>query len=229
MDLADTAMNESFVIALPKGRILDEAMPLVRAAGIEPEPAFDDPKSRLLRFRTNVPHIDIIRVRSFDVATFVAFGAAHLGIAGNDVLMEFDYPEIYAPLDLRIGACRLSVAEPEDLAAADDPRRWSHIRIATKYPEITKRFFAARGVQAECVKLNGAMELAPLLGLCSRIVDLVSTGSTLRANGLKEVETIAPVTSRLIVNRAALKTRPEEMTHWIDRFRLACEVPHAAS
>ncbi|KIM00548.1 ATP phosphoribosyltransferase [Paramagnetospirillum magnetotacticum MS-1] len=214
--------QDKLVIALPKGRILDEAMPLVRAAGILPEPAFDDPKSRLLRFATNHPHIDIIRVRSFDVATFVAFGAAHLGVAGNDVLMEFDYPEIYAPLDLGIGACRLSVAEPDDLAASDDPTRWSHVRIATKYPEVTRRHFAARGVQAECVKLNGAMELAPSLGLCTRIVDLVSSGATLKANGLKEVEVIAEVTSRLIVNRAALKTRPDEMTGWIESFRKAC-------
>jgi len=222
-------MDEKLVIALPKGRILDEAMPLVRAAGIEPEAEFDNPKTRALRFSTNHPHIDIIRVRSFDVATFVAFGAAHLGIAGNDVLMEFDYPEIYAPLDLGIGGCRLSVAEPVDLAEHDDPRRWSHVRIATKYPEVTRRFFAERGVQAECVKLNGAMELAPSLGLCTRIVDLVSTGSTLKANGLKEVEVIAQVTSRLIVNRAALKTRPVEMTGWIDAFRSACEAQNAAA
>jgi len=222
-------MEDKLVIALPKGRILDECMPLVRAAGIEPEAEFDNPKTRLLRFATNHPHIDIIRVRSFDVATFVAFGAAHLGIAGNDVLMEFDYPEIYAPLDLGIGACRLSVAEPVDLAEGDDPRRWSHIRIATKYPETTKRFFAERGVQAECVKLNGAMELAPSLGLCSRIVDLVSTGSTMKANGLKEVEVIAQVTSRLIVNRAALKTRPAELTGWIDKFRAAVEIVNAAA
>ena len=222
-------MEDKLVIALPKGRILDECMPLVRAAGIEPEAVFDDPKTRLLRFATNHPHIDIIRVRSFDVATFVAFGAAHLGVAGNDVLVEFDYPEIYAPLDLGIGACRLSVAEPVDMAEGDDPRRWSHVRIATKYPETTKRFFADRGVQAECVKLNGAMELAPSLGLCSRIVDLVSSGSTLKANGLKEVEVIAQVTSRLIVNRAALKTRPAEMTGWIERFRSACEAANAAA
>ena len=222
-------MEDKLVIALPKGRILDECMPLVRAAGIEPEAEFDDPKTRLLRFATNHPHIDIIRVRSFDVATFVAFGAAHLGVAGNDVLVEFDYPEIYAPLDLGIGACRLSVAEPVVMAEGDDPRRWSHVRIATKYPETTKRFFADRGVQAECVKLNGAMELAPSLGLCSRIVDLVSSGSTLKANGLKEVEVIAQVTSRLIVNRAALKTRPAEMTGWIERFRSACEAANAAA
>ncbi|MFD2233329.1 ATP phosphoribosyltransferase [Phaeospirillum tilakii] len=211
--------QDKLVIALPKGRILDEALPLVRAAGIEPEPAFEDPHTRLLRFATNHPSIDIIRVRSFDVATFVAFGAAHLGIAGNDVLMEFDYSELYAPLDLGIGRCRLSVAEPDDIAATDDPGQWSHVRIATKYPEVTKRHFAQRGVQAECVKLNGAMELAPSLGLCSRIVDLVSSGATLRANGLKEVEVLAQISSRLIVNRPALKTRPGELTGWIEAFR----------
>ncbi len=214
---------EPLVLALPKGRILDEAMPLVRRAGIEPEPDFDNPDSRALRFRTNHPHIDVIRVRSFDVATFVAFGAAQFGIAGNDVLMEFEYPELYAPLDLGIGKCRLAVAEPKALAGGDDPTRWSHIRVATKYPHVTARHFAARGVQAECIKLNGAMELAPSLGLCRLIVDLVSTGSTLRANGLVEVEHIADVTSRLVVNRAALKTRPEEIAGWIDRFRGACD------
>ncbi len=210
---------EKLVLALPKGRILDEAMPLVRAAGIEPEPDFDNPKSRALRFSTNHPHIDIIRVRAFDVATFVAFGAAEIGIAGNDVLMEFDYPEIYAPLDLGIGKCHLAVAEPADLAGEDDPSRWSHIRVATKYPTITAKHFAQRGVQAECVKLNGAMELAPGLGLCRLIVDLVSTGSTLKANGLVEVERVAEISSRLIVNRTALKTRPEELAGWIERFR----------
>jgi ATP phosphoribosyltransferase len=221
------ASDETLVIALPKGRILDEAMPLVRAAGIEPEPEFQKDSSRKLRFSTNHPHIDIIRVRSFDVATFVAFGAAHLGICGNDVLMEFDYQEIYAPLDLRIGTCRLAVAEPADLSDRDDPRRWSHIRIATKYPDVTRRHFAARGVQAECIKLNGAMELAPVLGLAQRIVDLVSTGSTLKANGLVEIEHIADVSSRLIVNRTALKTRPEELGGWIERFREAVDAAHA--
>jgi ATP phosphoribosyltransferase len=217
----EVAVNraEKLVLALPKGRILDEAMPLVRAAGIEPEADFDNPKSRALRFSTNHPHIDIIRVRAFDVATFVAFGAAEIGIAGNDVLMEFDYPDIYAPLDLGIGKCHLAVAEPADLAGEDDPSRWSHIRVATKYPTITARHFAARGVQAECVKLNGAMELAPGLGLCRLIVDLVSTGSTLKANGLVEVERVAEISSRLIVNRTALKTRPEELAGWIERFR----------
>jgi ATP phosphoribosyltransferase len=211
--------NEPLVLALPKGRILEELRPLLDGVGITPEPAFDDPSSRLLKFDTNVPNLSIIRVRSFDVATFVAFGAAHLGIAGNDVLMEFDYPEIYAPVDLNIGYCRIAVAEPAELVAGDDPSRWSHIRVATKYPNITRKHFARRGVQAECIKLNGAMELAPGMGLCRRIVDLVSSGRTLKENGLVEVETVAEVTSRLIVNRAALKTRSEEVGGWVSRFQ----------
>ena len=213
--------NDDLVLAVPKGRILSELAPLLARAGIEPEPDFADETSRRLRFSTNVPGLELIRVRSFDVATFVAFGAAHLGVAGNDVLMEFDYPEIYAPVDLDIGHCRLSVAEPAALVDKDDPRRWSHIRIATKYPEVTRRHFARRGVQAECIKLSGAMELAPSLGLCRRIVDLVSTGATLRAHGLVEVEVIAKVTSRLIVNRAAFKTRNQELSGWIERLRQA--------
>ena len=217
--------NDKLILAVPKGRILGEAVPLLRQAGIAPEAAFEDPDSRLLRFTTNHPGLDIVRVRSFDVATFVAFGAAHLGIAGNDVLVEFDFPEIYAPVNLGIGKCRLAVAEPVEMAGRDNPQRWSHVRVATKYPNITRRHFAARGVQAECIKLNGAMELAPSLGLCHRIVDLVSTGKTLRDNGLVEVEHIADVTSRLIVNRAALKTRPEDVGGWVDRVR---EVARAA-
>ena len=214
--------NGLIVLAVPKGRILDELRPLMNKIGLTPEAAFDNENSRQLRFSTNVPGFDIIRVRSFDVATFVAFGAAQLGVAGNDVLMEFDYPEIYAPLDLGIGKCRISVAELATLSETDDPTRWSHVRVATKYPEITRRHFAHRGVQAECIKLNGAMELAPSLGLCQRIVDLVSSGSTLRANGLAEVEHIADVSSRLIVNRTALKTRSDEIGGWIERFREAC-------
>ena len=213
--------NEPLVLALPKGRILDEVIGLVRRAGIEPESAFDDPDTRQLRFATNHGELAIIRVRAFDVATFVAFGAAQLGVAGNDVLMEFDYAEIYAPLDLEVGRCRLVVAEPKEMGERDDPSRWSHVRVATKYPEITRRHFAARGVQAECIKLNGALELAPQLGLSQRIVDLVSTGQTLKANGLIEVERVADITSRLIVNRAALKTRYAEINPWIERFREA--------
>ncbi len=209
------------ILALPKGRILRELAPLLRGVGIAPEAAFEDENARQLRFTTSDPDLDIVRVRSFDVATFVAFGAAHLGVAGNDILMEFDYPELYAPVDLGIGRCRLSVAEPREQVGEDDPSRWSHVRVATKYPKITRNHFAARGVHAECIKLNGAMELAPSLGLCRRIVDLVSTGSTLAANDLVEIETIAQVTSRLIVNRAALKTRTVALNDMIERFRKA--------
>lgn len=215
-------------MALPNGRILGEVMPLLRQLGIVPEAAFDDPKSRQLRFATSEPGLDLIRVRSFDVATFVAFGAAQLGVAGNDVLMEFDYSEVYAPLDLDIGHCHMAVAAPADWAAHEDARSWSHVRVATKYPEVTRRHFAERGVQAECIKLHGAIELAPLLGLCRHIVDLVQTGATLKANGLVEVEHIADVSSRLIVNRPALKTRPEEVRAWIERFRATAERPRRA-
>ncbi len=215
--------DDKLILALPKGRILAEAMPIMRRAGIEPEASFDDPKSRALRFTTSDPRLDIIRVRSFDVATFVAFGAADFGVAGNDVVMEFDYPELYAPLDLEAGKCRLVVAAPEALVAVDNPAQWSHVRVATKYPNLTQRHFAQRGVQAECIKLNGAIELAPLLGLCRRIVDLVSTGATLKSNGLVEIETITDVSSRLVVNRAALKTRATALGGWLERFQAAVE------
>ncbi|MFT8243273.1 ATP phosphoribosyltransferase [Roseomonas sp. BN140053] len=215
--------ESGLVLALPKGRILKQLGPLLARAGLVPEPDFTDEGSRKLRFRTNHPGLDIIRVRSFDVATFVAFGAAQIGVCGADVLMEFDYPEIYAPLDLRIGACRVSVAEPVEHARQDDPARWSTVTVATKYPRIAARHFAARGVQAEIVHLNGAMELAPAMGLSRLIVDLVQTGATLQANGLVETEVIAPVTSRLIVNRTALKTEPEAIGAWIARLRAALD------
>jgi ATP phosphoribosyltransferase len=218
-----TTANDALRLAVPKGRILEELLPVLARVGIEPEPAFADKHERKLEFATNVPNLSILRVRSFDIATFVAFGAAQMGVAGRDVLMEFDYPEVYAPLDLGIGYCRMVVAEKEDELSRENPKRWSHVRVATKYPEITRRHFAERGVQAECVKLNGAMEIAPGLGLCRRIVDLVSTGSTLKANGLVEIEEIATVTSQLVVNRAALKTRSAEIHGWIDRFREALD------
>ncbi len=188
------------ILALPKGRILKECAPLLHGAGIHPHPDYADEDSRALRFATDDPGLDVVRVRSFDVATFVAFGAAQIGICGADVLMEFDYPEIYAPLDLGIGACRVSVAEPKATAGTDDPSTWSNIRVATKYPNIARRHYASRGINAD-------------------IVDLVATGSTLKANGLVETEVIAKVTSRLIVNRTALKTRPEAIGAMLARFR----------
>lgn len=211
------------ILALPKGRILSECGPLLARAGIVPAPDYADEDSRRLRFPTENPMLDVVRVRPFDVATFVAFGAAHIGICGADVLMEFDYPEVYAPLDLGIGKCRVSVAEPLETAGTDDPSRWSQVRVASKYPNIARRHYASRGIHAEVVHLNGAMELAPGLGLCRVIVDLVQTGSTLKANGLVETEVIADVTSRLIVNRTALKTQPEAVGAWIARFRAALE------
>jgi ATP phosphoribosyltransferase len=211
----------SVVLALPKGRILDECAPLLARAGIIPAADYANEKSRRLRFPTNHPELDVIRVRSFDVATFVAFGAAEIGICGGDVLMEFDYPEVYAPLDLGIGHCRISVAEPMDDQAAQDLHLQSRIRVASKYPNVTRKHFAAKGIQAEIVALNGSMELAPGLGLSRLIVDLVQTGSTLKANGLVETDIIAHVSSRLIVNRIALKTRPDEIAAWIEDFRQA--------
>jgi len=213
-------MSENgLILALPKGRLLEQLLPLMVRAGIEPEPEFHDRSSRRLSFKTNMKNLTLIRVRSFDVATFVAFGGAQLGVTGQDTLLEFDYPEVYAPLDLKIGRCRLSLAEPTQLAAEDDPSRWSHVRVATKYPQATKRHFATRGVHAECIKLSGAVELAPLLGLCHRIVDLVESGETLRANGLVEVELLTEVSARLIVNRAAWKTQTAELDLLVDSFR----------
>jgi ATP phosphoribosyltransferase len=213
------------ILAVPKGRILSELGPLLARAGVHPAADYIDEGSRRLRFETSDPALDVVRVRPFDVATFVAHGAAQIGVCGADVLMEFDYPEIYAPLDLGIGKCRISVAEPAATAGRDEPSRWSRIAVASKYPNVAQRHYAARGVQAEVVHLNGAMELAPSLGLARVIVDLVQTGSTLKANGLIETEVIAKVTSRLIVNRTALKTRPEVIGGWIARFRAALADP----
>lgn len=213
--------NHKLIFAVPKGRIGEELNPLLKACDIQPQGEFFDKNSRLLRFRTNHADLDMIRVRAFDVATFVAHGAAQIGIVGSDALEEFDYEGLYAPLDLDIGHCRLSVAMPEAEAAKENPARWSHIRVATKYPLLTARYFAARGVQAECIKLSGAMEIAPALGLARRIVDLVSTGATLKANGLVEIEKIMDVSTRLIVNRSAMKTNGETITSWIEKFRRA--------
>lgn len=208
--------------AVPKGRILDEALPVMAKAGIVPESAFSEPASRSLTFATTRGDMRLIRVRAFDVATFVAHRAAQAGIVGSDVIEEFDYCDLYAPVDLGIGRCRLSVAEQEAGSASID--RASHVRVATKYPAITRRHFAARGIQAECVKLNGAMEIAPALGLAGRIVDLVSSGRTLAENGLVETDRVLDVTARLVVNRAALKTDPR-VGAIVEAFRAATAEP----
>lgn len=225
-------MSEPIVIAVPKGRILKELLPLLAKAGIEPEAAFHDPKDRRLAFDTNDPLIRLIRVRSSDVPTFVARGGAHFGMAGLDTLLEtppVDMSAISAPLDLRIGLCRLSVAARKDITSADDEiMHRKYIRIATKYPRTAGRHFAARGVYADCIKLNGAMELAPTLGLCNRIVDLVSTGATLESNELVETTIIAQISTRLVLNRryaasqyaASHKASPTK-TEWIHRFSAA--------
>lgn len=207
------------IFAVPKGRILDEAVPVMERAGVVPEAAFHDKGDRSLSFADASGTMRIFRVRAFDVATFVAFGAAQMGIVGSDVIEEFDYSELYAPVDLGIGACRLSVAEPVEPVEYKYGNA-SHLRVATKYPNITSRHFEKAGIQAECIKLNGAMELAPSSGLATRIVDLVSTGQTLKSNGLVEKDTIMQVTSRLIVNRAALKTDPR-VAALVERFRTA--------
>lgn len=209
-----TAMPLTF--AVPKGRILDEALPIMARAGVVPEDGFHDKGNRSLTFATSRDDMRLIRVRAFDVATFVAHGAAQLGIVGSDVIEEFDYAELYAPVDLDIGHCHLAVAEPKGGAAPADQA--SHLRVATKYPNITRRHFERRGIQAECVKLNGAMEIAPELGLAGRIVDLVSSGQTLRENGLVETAHIIDISARLIVNRAALKTDPR-IADLVEAFR----------
>ena len=210
-----TRPQPPLTFAVPKGRILDEALPVMARAGVVPEAGFHDKSNRALSFACEDADMRLIRVRAFDVATFVAHGAAQAGIVGSDVVEEFAYSDLYAPVDLNIGHCRLSVAEPVGQTGAG---AHSHLRVASKYPSLTRRHFEKMGVQAEVVKLNGAMELAPGLGLASRIVDLVSTGRTLKDNGLEETSVILQVSARLIVNRAALKT-DERVAALVERFR----------
>lgn len=201
-------MTDSLTIALSKGRILDETLPLLAAAGIEP---LDNPRtSRKLIFDTNQSNIKLVVIRAADVPTFVEFGAADLGVSGKDVLMEHD-GNLFELLDLGIARCRLMVAEPAEMAASDDPANWTRLRIATKYVRIARRFFAAKGIQTEIIKLYGSMELAPLVGLADRIVDLVDTGNTLKANNLVEVEHIADISSWLVGNTASMKLKHELM------------------
>ena len=211
--------EKKIIIAIPKGRILKELTPILTKVNILPEKDFFNINSRKIMFSSNNKFIDFIKVRSFDVVNFVAYGGSHLGIVGLDVIEEFSHEEIFAPVNLGIGVCRLSVAEPLKMALRDDPKTWSHLKIATKYPKITKKHFALRGVQAECLKLNGALEIAPKLDLSSRIVDLVSTGKTLKENGLIEIEKIMDITSFLIVNRNMVKTYPNKIKKIIADFR----------
>ena len=205
------------ILAIPKGRILNELIPLLKKVDIEPEQDFFDDKSRKLMFSTNNKNFSIIKVRAFDVATFVALGAAQIGIAGDDVLNEFDYDEIQNVLDLGIGKCRLSVAKKINVNK-DNLQSNGHIMVATKYKNTVINFFANKGVRAECIKLNGAIELAPRLGICSTIVDLVSTGRTLQENNLKESDVLLEITSKLIVNKISYKIMNSEISKIITKF-----------
>ena len=211
---------KKIVLAVPKGRISNDLIPLLEKMDIKIENDFFDPTTRKLYFKTNYKNIEIIRVRSFDVATFVAFGAAQIGVAGNDILQEFQYNEIYSILDLKIGKCRLSVAKTKDEINQTDDQK-GHILVATKYKETVINHFAEKGIRAECIKLNGAIELAPKLGICSTIVDLVSTGNTLKENNLVETEVLLNITSRLIVNKIAYKIMNSDITNWVNRFERA--------
>lgn len=206
-------MNDFITIAIPKGRILEESVELFKKIGIDCDELLS--KSRKLIFENRAQKMRYMIVRATDVPTYVEYGAADLGIVGKDTLMEQE-KDLYEPLDLKFGYCRMMVAEPAGLAQNDDPSRWTNIRIATKYPHVTEKYFAAKGVQVEIIKLYGSIELAPLVGLSERIVDLVSTGETLKQNGLVEVETIAEITTRLVVNRASLKTKNRRITEIIE-------------
>ena len=208
------------IIAIPRGRIIKELKPILKKTSFAPENAMFDDKSRKLTFLSKNKDINFIKVRAFDACTFVAFGAAQIGIAGEDVIKEFNYSEIYAPLELNLGHCRLSVAALKSLLKKEDPETWSNIRVATKYPNISKEYFASKGIQVESIKLNGSMELAPSLNMCRRIVDLVSTGTTLKANGLKEIDKIMKVQSKLIINRSSFKTNNKKIQSIIDEFKL---------
>ena len=205
-------MNDWITIAIPKGRILEESVALFGTIGIDCKELLGD--SRKLIFENSEQRMRYMIVRATDVPTYVEYGSADLGIVGKDTLME-QGKDVYEPLDLKFGYCRMMVAEPANLAKGDDPSGWSHIRIATKYPHVAESYFAAKGIQVEIIKLYGSIELAPLVGLSDRIVDLVSTGETLKQNGLVEVETIAEITTRLIVNRASLKTKHKRITEII--------------
>jgi ATP phosphoribosyltransferase len=200
-------------LALPKGRLLDDALEILRELGVDGV----DQASRRLIFDDAGGGLRLLFLKPADVPAYVTYGAAHLGIVGKDILLEQE-PDVYEPVDLGFGVCRLVVAEPRDLRERD-PSKWSWVRVATKYPRLTEQYFSARGVQVEIVRLDGSIELAPLVGLAERIVDLVQSGETLRVNGLVEVAEIAQSTARLIVNRAAMKTEYAAISRLIAQLR----------
>ena len=217
-------MSNTITLALSKGRIFDESLPLLKAAGIE---VLDDPeKSRKLILDTNLPDVRVVLVRATDVPTYVQYGGADLGVTGKDTLLEHcaDWggaAGLYQPLDLQIAKCRMSVAVRADFDYASAVKQGSRLRVATKYVSIAREFFATKGVHVDLIKLYGSMELAPLTGLADAIVDLVSTGNTLKANHLVEVEHIMQISSRLVVNQAAMKLKQEPIRRIIDAFASA--------
>ena len=205
-------MSDFITIAIPKGRILEESVKLFGKIGIDCSELLSD--SRKLIFENPELKLRYMIVRATDVPTYVEYGSADLGIVGKDTLME-QGKDLYEPLDLKFGYCRMIVAEPVNMVGNDDPTGWSHVRIASKYPYVTEKYFATKGIQVEIIKLYGSIELAPLVGLSERIVDLVETGETLRQNGLVEVEQIAEISTRLIVNRASMKIKYKRITEII--------------
>lgn len=214
-------MHRMITLALSKGRIFDETMPLLKAAGIE---VSEDPeKSRKLIIGTSRPDVRVVLVRASDVPTYVQYGGADLGVTGKDTLIEHGGEGLYQPLDLQIAKCRMSVAVRADFDYASAVKQGSRIRVATKYTQIAREHFSDKGVHVDLIKLYGSMELAPLTGLAEAIVDLVSTGSTLRANHLVEVEEIMRISARLVVNQAALKLKREPMRAIVDAFAAAVE------
>ena len=216
----------SITLALSKGRIFDETLPLLRTAGIE---VLEDPeKSRKLILPTNQDSLRVVLVRASDVPTYVEYGGADMGVAGLDTLIEHGSAGLYQPLDLKIARCRMSVAVPQGFDYAAAVKQGARLRVATKYVAIARDFFAAKGVHVDLVKLYGSMELAPLTGMADAIVDLVSTGSTLKANHLIEVERIMDISSRLVVNQASLKLKQAPIRAIIEAFAGAVAAGEAA-
>jgi ATP phosphoribosyltransferase len=209
-------MKERLTLALPKGRLLDAALDVLKTLGVEGI----DQDSRRLIFTDPRRDLRLLFLKPVDVPAYVLYGAADLGIVGKDILLEQE-PDVYEPLDLGFGFCRLVVAEPRELWERDDPAKWSWVRVATKYPRLAEQYFTDRGIQVEIVRLDGSIELAPLVGLAERIVDLVQSGETLRANGLVEVAEITRSTARLIVNRASMKTEHAAVGALIDDMKAA--------
>lgn len=207
--------KDTLTIAVPKGRILKETVELFKKADIDLSPALSSDRSLIVDMID--ANMRLMILRSQDVPTYVEYGAADLGVAGKDVLLE-NGKDLYEPLDLKIGYCRMVVAEPKELSETDDPSKWTHIRVGTKYPTLTISHFMERGIQVEIIKLYGSIEIAPILGLTERIVDLVETGETLKQNGLVEVEQIMEISAKLVVNRASLKTKPKRIKELVEKL-----------